>query len=182
MSIFILPFAAPVLVLIAALIGVLRRHRRSAMPLNAIEASAALAVATAVACAALLITTGPGTSPILGSGGVGLSARLDVVSAAMLLLVSFIGWIVVRYSVTYLDGEVRQGAFMAWLCFTLAMVMLLVIAGSLVQLLAAWMAIGLGIHRLLLFYPDRIAAQRAARKSSCRRAWPICLYRRARSC
>lgn len=134
------------------------------MLLNAIQAFSALAVATALACAALLVADGPGTSPVLGSGGVGLSARLDVVSVAMLLLVTFIGWIVVRFSATYLDGEARQGAFMAWLCLTLAMVMLLVIAGSLVQLVVAWLAISLGIHRLLLFYPDRAAAQRAARK------------------
>jgi NAD(P)H-quinone oxidoreductase subunit 5 len=63
-----------------------------------------------------------------------------------------------------MDGEARQGTFMAWLCLTLAMVMLLVVAGSLVQLAVAWMAISLGIHRLLLFYPQRVAAQRAARK------------------
>ena len=85
-------------------------------------------------------------------------------AAPALLLAAFIGWIVVRYSATYLDGEVRQGSFMGWLCFTLAMVMLLVIAGSLAQLVVAWTAISFGIHRLLLFYPERVAAQRAARK------------------
>ncbi len=164
MSIFILPFAAPALVLIAALFGFLQSSRPSAMLLNVIQLLSALAVAAALGSAAVLITTGPGTSPVIGAGWVGLSARLDIVSVAMLLLVTFIGWIVVRYSATYLDGETRQGAFMAWLCLTLAMVMLLVIAGSLLQLVVAWTAISVGIHRLLLFYPDRIAAQRAARK------------------
>ncbi|MES2022140.1 MAG: proton-conducting transporter membrane subunit [Pseudomonadota bacterium] len=164
MSIFILPFAAPLLMWIAALMGFLKPYRPSAGLLKAIEFFSALAVAAALACAALLIATGPGTSAVLGSDGVGLSARLDGVSAAMLLLVTFIGWIVVRFSVVYLDGEARQGAFMAWLCLTLAAVMLLVIAGSLMQLVAAWMAVSFGIHRLLLFYPDRVAAQRAARK------------------
>ncbi len=85
-------------------------------------------------------------------------------AAPALLLAAFIGWIVVRCSATYLDGEVRQGSFMGWLCFTLAMVMLLVIAGSLAQLVVAWTAISFGSHRLLLFYPERVAAQRAARK------------------
>ncbi|MBY0520511.1 MAG: oxidoreductase [Sphingomonas sp.] len=150
--------------LIAALIGFLKPNRPSAMLLNAIQLFSALAIATALRCAALLIASGPGTSTVIGSSGVGLSARLDVVSVAMLLLVTFIGWVVVRFSATYLDGEARQGSFMAWLCLTLAMVMLLVIAGSLVQLVVAWVAISLGIHRLLLFYPDRVAAQRAARK------------------
>ncbi|MBX9860939.1 MAG: oxidoreductase [Sphingomonas sp.] len=123
-----------------------------------------LALIAALGSAAALIGIGSVTSPLLGINGIGLSVRLDVVSASMLLLVSFIGWIVVRYSATYLDGEARQGSFMGWLCLTLAMVMLLVIAGSLAQLVVAWTAISFGIHRLLLFYPDRIAAQRAARK------------------
>ncbi|PMV15849.1 oxidoreductase, partial [Pseudomonas sp. GW704-F2] len=88
-------------------------YRPSGGLLKAIEFFSALAVAAALACAALLIGAGPGTSAGLGSDGFGLSARLDGVSAAMLLLVTFIGWIVVRFSVVYLDGEARQGAFMA---------------------------------------------------------------------
>ena len=80
------------------------------------------------------------------------------------LLVSFIGWVVIRYSRTYLDGEARQGAFIGWLCMTLAAVLLLVLAGNLVQLVLAWIGTSLFLHRLLLFYPDRVAAQRAARK------------------
>jgi NAD(P)H-quinone oxidoreductase subunit 5 len=82
----------------------------------------------------------------------------------MLLLVTFIGWVVVRYAGTYLDGEARQGAFTGWLCLTLATVVLLVTAGSLIQLVLAWIGTSLFLHRLLLFYPDRVAAQRAARK------------------
>ena len=42
--------------------------------------------------------------------------------------------------------------------------MLLVIAGNLFQLVSAWVATSLFLHRLLLFYPDRVAARRAARK------------------
>jgi NAD(P)H-quinone oxidoreductase subunit 5 len=53
---------------------------------------------------------------------------------------------------------------MGWLCLTLASVLLLVLAGNLVQLVVAWVATSLSLHRLLLFYPDRVAAQRAARK------------------
>ena len=65
---------------------------------------------------------------------------------------------------TYLDGEARQGAFTGWLCLTLASVLLLVTAGNLFQLVIAWIATSLFLHRLLLFYPQRIGAQRAARK------------------
>ena len=94
----------------------------------------------------------------------GTATTLDAVSATMLLLVTFIGWIVVRYARTYLDGEARQGPFLGWLCVTLAAVLLLVTAGNLLQLLLAWIATSLLLHRLLLFYPDRVAARRAARK------------------
>jgi NAD(P)H-quinone oxidoreductase subunit 5 len=81
-----------------------------------------------------------------------------------MLLVTFIGWVVVRYAGTYLDGEARQGAFTGWLCLTLVSVLLLVTADNLVQLVLAWVATSLVLHRLLLFYPDRRAARRAAHK------------------
>ncbi len=82
----------------------------------------------------------------------------------MLALVAFVGWVVLRYAATYLDGEAEQGRFTGWIAATLAAVMLLVTAGNLVVLIAAWIATGVGIHRLLLFYRDRPQAQRAARK------------------
>ncbi len=118
----------------------------------------------ALLCTALLISNGAATSPLLGVFGVGFSVRLDLVSSVMMLLVSFVGWVVVRFSVTYLDGEERQGAFTGWLCVTLAAVLLLVMSGNLVQLVGAWIATSLALHKLLLFYPKRVAAQRAARK------------------
>ncbi len=93
-----------------------------------------------------------------------LPTRLDAVSLVMLLLVSFVGWIVLRFSRTYLDGEPRQGAFTGWLCLTLISVILLVTAAHLVQLVLSWIATSLCLHRLLRFYPDRIGARRAARK------------------
>ena len=111
-----------------------------------------------------MLTSGDATSPIWGIASIGLSVRLDSVSLVMLLLVSFVGWVVARFSAVYLDGEPGQGRFMAWLCLTLAAVMLLVIAGNLVQLLLAWIATSLSLHRLLLFYPARPGARRAARK------------------
>ena len=118
----------------------------------------------AAVAAGLLILHGPGDSRLIGLHGVGLSIRFDAVSAVMFVLVSFIGWVVVRYAATYLDGEARQGAFTGWLCTTLAAVLLLVLSGNLFQLVLAWIATSLSLHRLLLFYPDRIAARRAAAK------------------
>ena len=164
MPVHLLPFLAPVPLLVSAAAGFLNAGPRPRFLAGLAQAAALLALAAALAAAAGLIVFGPGSSPVIGLHGVGLSARLDAVSAVMLLLVTFIGWVVVRYAGTYLDGEARQGPFTGWLCLTLAAVLLLVAAGNLVQLVAAWIATSLFLHRLLLFYPDRVAAQRAARK------------------
>ena len=160
----LLPFAAPLALLMSAVVGFASPGRRSRILPGLAEASALVALVVAAASAGLLILHGAGDSRLIGLHGVGLSIRFDAVSVVMLLLVSFIGWVVVRYAATYLDGEARQGAFTGWLCMTLASVLLLVLSGNLVQLVLAWIATSLFLHRLLLFYPDRVAAQRAAAK------------------
>ncbi|MEO8317227.1 MAG: NADH-quinone oxidoreductase subunit L [Bradyrhizobium sp.] len=164
MPIYLLPLVAPAALLITGILSLLASGRRPIRLARLAEASALLAIAIGIASAVLLALRGPASSQLIGLMGAGTSIRLDAVSATMLLLVSFIGWVVVRYARTYLDGEARQGIFMGWLCATLASVLLLVLAGNLVQLVAAWIATSLFLHRLLLFYPDRVAAQRAARK------------------
>jgi NAD(P)H-quinone oxidoreductase subunit 5 len=158
------PLLATVPLLLSAAVGFLNTgHRPRYLPRIA-EASALLALVTAFVATGGLVIFGPSVSPVIGFHGVGLSVRLDAVSAIMLLLVTFIGWVVVRYAGTYLDGEARQGPFTGWLCLTLVSVLLLVAAGNLSQLVVAWIATSLFLHRLLLFYPQRVAAQRAARK------------------
>lgn len=164
MPIYLLPLVAPAALLIAGILSLLAPGRRPTRLARLAEASALLAIAIGIASAVLLALSGPASSQLIGLMGAGMSVRLDAVTSTMLLLVSFVGWVVVRYARTYLDGEARQGAFMGWLCLTLASVLVLVLAGNLVQLVAAWIATSLFLHRLLLFYPDRIAAQRAARK------------------
>jgi NAD(P)H-quinone oxidoreductase subunit 5 len=158
------PLLAPAILLMAALPGFANQGRRPAHVAGLAQAAAFLALGLALASVVGLVVAGPGTVSLIDVGGFGLSVRLDAVSATMLLLVSFIGWIVLRFAGTYLDGEARQGPFTGWLCLTLASVMLLVTAGNLVQLVLAWVATSLFLHRLLLFYPDRPAARRAARK------------------
>lgn len=161
---FFAPLSAPVPLLLAGAIGFLDRGRRPNLSPLLAETASLFALLAAILSAGGLILFGAVESPVLGFKGFGPSVRLDAVSATMLLLVTFVGWIVVRYARTYLDGEARQGAFTGWLSLTLASVALLVTAGNLFQLVIAWIATSLFLHRLLLFYPQRIAAQRAARK------------------
>jgi NAD(P)H-quinone oxidoreductase subunit 5 len=94
----------------------------------------------------------------------GFSLRLDYVSTLLFVLVSFVGSIVLNYARTYLDGESRQGSFFGWMSLTLGSVILLVLSNSLLILALAWIATSLFLHQLLLFYPDRLRARRAAHK------------------
>ncbi|MBI1239937.1 MAG: oxidoreductase [Alphaproteobacteria bacterium] len=164
MNYVLVPLIAPAVLLLAALACLLRPGRRPPLVSKLTEGAALAALAAAIASAALLVGAGANTGPIVGLGGIGLSTRLDVVSAIMLVLVAFVGWIVLRYSRSYLDGEARQGEFLGWMAATLAAVLLLVQAGNLVHFVLAWIATSLCLHRLLLFYGARVQAIRAARK------------------
>jgi len=159
-----LPLLAPLLLLMAAAASRPMAGARPRALTRLAEASALLGFIAAVASAVLLVWIGPGTSPLIGAAGIGLSVRLDVISVSMLCVVAFIGWIVLRYSRVYLNGEARQGIFIGWICATLASVLLLVLSGNLLQLVVFWIGTSFCLHRLLLFYRDRRPAVRAARK------------------
>lgn len=155
---------APLLLASASLFAFLGPGFRPRATIRLAEFSALGAIAVTIVAAVVLFTEGPGTSAAIGYGYFTFSSRLDLVSLIMLALVSFMAWVVLRYSGTFLDGEARQGPFTGWMAATLAAVLLFVQSGSLLQLTVAWIATSLCLHQLLLFYPERIAARRAARK------------------
>lgn len=97
-------------------------------------------------------------------GGLAFGVYIDGLSVSMMLLISFIGWVITRFSVRYLDGEPTQGRFMRWINFTLGAVLLLVISRNLIMFSAAWILTSFGLHQLLTHYRERPWAQMAARK------------------
>ncbi|ASG25040.1 proton-conducting transporter membrane subunit [Nitrospirillum viridazoti] len=151
---------APAVLLAAAAIALLRPGRRPRpIPLIA-EGAALAALALCLAGAARFAFLGVGQ----GVGYDGPLVRLDVVTALVAPTVAFIGWVVVRYSRTYMDGAAREGWFHALMLTVLGLVLLQVQAGSLALLVPALAAIGLVLRQLLLFFPDRAPARRAAAK------------------
>ena len=160
----LLPLLTPALFAIVGLVYMQREMPRASDQLKIGEYAGLGAIGLSVLSLLALIFNGSATSPLIGFAGFGFAARLDAVSITMLLLVSFIGWIVMRYAITYTDGEQNQSRFLGRLSFALAAVLLLVSAGNLFQLIIGWGAVGLCVNRLLLTYPGRAAAQRAARK------------------
>lgn len=164
MLISFLPLSAPAFMLLAAIFAIGAKGVRPARFVGLAQGVAFGAFLVALASFAVLLVDGPQTSALIGASGFGLSVRLDALSVIMMALVSFIGWIVLRYAGTYLDGEPRQGAFTGWMLATLAAVLVLVQAGNVWMFVAAWIATSFFLHRLLVFYPERQAAQRAAHK------------------
>jgi len=102
--------------------------------------------------------------PLGRMGALTLSVRLDLMTAIMLVLVSFVGLIILRFSRRYLDGDPGQAHYVRWFMATLAAVTLLVISNNLLLLALAWVGTSLALHQLLTFYSDRQQALIAAHK------------------
>jgi NAD(P)H-quinone oxidoreductase subunit 5 len=100
----------------------------------------------------------------LHAGGVGYGALADRVGALVMLLVAFVGWVIVRYSQTYLQGERREAWYVRWLMATLATVLVVVTTDHMLVLALAWTATSLTLHHLLTFFGHRPAAVVAAHK------------------
>ncbi|MEM9795283.1 MAG: proton-conducting transporter membrane subunit [Pseudomonadota bacterium] len=163
MPIFPLSILAPVILAAVALLALIWPGRRPKPLPRLAEMAALYALALTAAGLLQLLFFTPGSIPA-PDRPLGLVLRGDLISASLALLVSFIGWIVVRYSRSYLDGEAREGRFHGLMLATLAAVLVFVQAGNLWGLALATIAVGVGLRQLLLFYPDRPAARRAATK------------------
>lgn len=139
-----------------------------------------LAVAMLLARAASLLTGGQAlASPPLDSQ-LGLFGEFmpqwDATAVTMLALVSFIGWVVSRYSSRYLAGDPNQGRYFRWTALTVGAVCLMATAGSLLAFAICWALASLGVHHLLMHYSDRKPASAAAwTKFTFSRAGDICL-------
>jgi NAD(P)H-quinone oxidoreductase subunit 5 len=160
---FALSCLSPLALLPAAAFALARPGQRPGSLPRWSEASALAAFALGLAG---LVQAALGPLATIGvlSGAARLALRADLVSTAMATLVGFIGWIVMRYSRTYLDGEAREGTFHALMLTALAAVLVFVQAGTLATMILAAIIVGIAMKRLLLFYPDRPEAQRAAIK------------------
>jgi NAD(P)H-quinone oxidoreductase subunit 5 len=156
--------AGPLALLAATLVpaSLANRHGRRFAGIASWVSLGVFAVAV-LACIGRFLA-GPLVLEVTGAGPLRLDVYFDTLSAVMLLLVSFLGAVVVRYSGNYLAGDPQQGRFIKWLCVTIGSVLLLTISGNLLMFTLAWMATSLSLHKLLIFYPERPVAMLAARK------------------
>jgi NAD(P)H-quinone oxidoreductase subunit 5 len=158
----------PLAYLTAAIFG----GRSAATPISSWRwagTGALVASAGAVLSMSWLIHSGPLVIPMapLATGEAGLfriSLRSDTVGATVLLLVTIVGGVIVRYSKTYLAGDSDQPRYVRWLMATLGAVTCVIVTNNLAVLALAWTATSLALHGLLTFYGKRRAALIAAHK------------------
>jgi len=90
--------------------------------------------------------------------------RAGFVQASLLLLVSALGWLIYRYSASNFQGDADGRRFLRYLACTLLAVKTLLLADQLLVFWAAWVAVSISLHQLLVFYPERPRARLAAHK------------------
>ena len=159
-----LVLVGPAALLLAAATAIAAPGLRPSQAIRSGTVAAWLGVVVAAVAGIATATQGLIESPTVGSDELGISLRLDGLSTVIFAMVALLGVVIYRYSCTYLDGDDRQGSFLARLAVTIAAVEVLVLAGSLSVLVAAWLATSFALHGLLLFYPERRGAVIAARK------------------
>jgi NAD(P)H-quinone oxidoreductase subunit 5 len=101
-----------------------------------------------------------------GAGSINLFAiDLSELKSIFTLKIDIISVLIIsKYSLSYLNGEKRQVYFYKYLFLTLTSVSLLVLSNNLIMFFAMWLLSSFGLHKLLLYYPDRNLAVAAAWK------------------
>ena len=159
----ILLLLVPLTYLLAALVPerlvAARPHRRWTLSLASTVAAALLALGAA----ANLAATAPAVLPV-ALPGITAGLRFDALTAVMLILITGIAIVILRFSDRYLDGEQGRQRYARWFLATMAAVTLLVITNDLLVLALAWTISSLTLHQLLTFFGDRAPALIAAHK------------------
>ena len=90
--------------------------------------------------------------------------RIDVLSLMMLLLISTVALVIVRFSRNYIHQEPGEASYQSWLMLTLASVSVVITTNHFLIFILAWIMISVSLHELLMFYPNRPRAALAAHK------------------
>ena len=101
----------------------------------------------------------------VGDFEVGLSILVDPLSVFMMLVVSGVGFLIVAYSIGYMDRSDEERRYFAYMALFVFSMLLLVQSGDLVILLSGWGLVGLCSYLLIGYDQERPAAIAAAKKA-----------------
>ncbi len=90
--------------------------------------------------------------------------NITLLNATILILISFIALVVLRYAKSNLEGDIDDKRFLRWFVATVLSVIVTVTTNNMLVFWLAWVSISLCLHQLLMFYPDRPRAKLAAHK------------------
>jgi len=90
---------------------------------------------------------------------------LDPLTAAMLLMITFVGLCIFVFSIGYMAGDKNFTRFFAYLSFFSAAMLGVVIANSLLLLFVCWELVGLASYLLIGFWIHKPSAAAAAKKA-----------------
>jgi NADH-quinone oxidoreductase subunit L len=89
----------------------------------------------------------------------------DVVTCVMLVVVTFISFLVHVYSLEYMGYDPSFNRFMSYLSLFTFFMLLLVTADNFIQMFIGWEGVGLSSYLLISFWYSRILANKAAIKA-----------------
>ena len=95
----------------------------------------------------------------------GMRITVDPLSAFMMLVVAGVGFLIVWYSIGYMDGDDEERRYFAYMALFVFSMLLLVQSGNLLLLLAGWGLVGLSSYLLIGFWHERPSAIAAAKKA-----------------
>jgi NADH-quinone oxidoreductase subunit L len=103
----------------------------------------------------------------LGAGSYrsGFEVLIDPLSVFMMLVVSGVGFLIVAYSIGYMDGDREERRYFAYMALFVFSMLLLVQGGNLLLLLAGWGMVGLSSYLLIGYWHERPSAIAAAKKA-----------------
>ncbi|MCW5971535.1 MAG: NADH-quinone oxidoreductase subunit L [Blastocatellales bacterium] len=91
--------------------------------------------------------------------------QLDPLSAVMLFIVTFVGFLIHVFAVGYMKGEDGYYRFFAYLNLFMFMMLVLVLGSNFVMMFVGWEGVGLCSYLLIGFYTNRGEAGDAAKKA-----------------
>src|SRR6185295_7405708 len=105
------------------------------------------------------------TGGFLANFGIDFAFRLDPLSCTMLLIVTWIGFLIHVYATGYMSHETGYTRFFTYLNLFMFMMLLLVLGANYIVMFVGWEGVGLCSYLLIGFYYDKNFAADAGKKA-----------------
>ncbi|HTP07499.1 MAG TPA: NADH-quinone oxidoreductase subunit L, partial [Anaerolineae bacterium] len=102
---------------------------------------------------------------VLGNLHLEFGLHIDVLTAVMLMVVTFVGTLIHIYAIGYMHGDSRFQRFFVYFNLFMAMMLILVLANNYLMLFVGWEGVGLCSFLLIGFWFEKDANGNAAKKA-----------------